>query len=103
MAEYYQFIFGLVDRSIGSGCFTFDVSIGILGKRQLGETALGETVVGHQGLCLSSLPFWDRLRFWGRFVRVNKRARYAHRTFSSWINVLKATDYTVSFTNTTSA
>ncbi len=37
MAESSEFITGLVDRSIGSGCLTFDVSIGILGKRQFGE------------------------------------------------------------------
>ena len=40
MAESSEFITGLVDRSIGSGCLTFDVSIGILGKRQFGETAV---------------------------------------------------------------
>ena len=41
--------------------------------------------------------------FGSRFVRVKERARYAHRTFSLWINVLNGTDYTVSFTNIASA
>ena len=40
MAESSEFITGLVDRSIGSGCLTFDVSIGILGKRQFGEMVI---------------------------------------------------------------
>ena len=78
MAESSEFITGLVDRSIGSGCLTFDVSIGILGKRQFGETAVwgtgglgkwwfGEMVVGHRGLYISSLQLWDRLQFWESF------------------------------------
>jgi len=109
VAESSEFITGLVDRSIGSGCLTFDVSIGILGKRQFGEMV----VWGNGGLGKWWLAIEDCIcrhcncgtdcNFGSRFVRVQERARYAHRTFSLWINVLNGTDYTVSFTNIASA
>ena len=76
MAESSEFITGLVDRSIGSGCLTFDVSIGILGKRQFGEM-----VVGHRGLYMSSLQLWDRLQFWESFCSCSREGTIRSSNF----------------------